>query len=764
MTYSTFTRNHAEYSGGAISNLQDANFAVTGSTFTGNTASSGGAISNYEGNFTVTSSNFTSNTAEGNYDDEDSVGGAIKNYRGNFIITNSKFTGNTATDYGGAIENYRGTLNVAYSTFTGNTSYDGGAIDSYGTLTVTGSTFNGNTAYYGGAIENYRGTLTVNHSTFNGNSANRDGGAIYNYYGNSTVTSSTFNGNTADYGGAVYNYYSTTTIDGSTFTGNTADYNGGAINNDGNLTINSSTFTGNSAVYGGAIADHTNLTIHFSRIIGNSANRDGGAIYNYYGNSTVTSSTFNGNTADYGGAVYNYYSTTTIDGSTFTGNTADYNGGAINNDGNLTINSSTFTGNSAVYGGAIADHTNLTIHFSRIIGNSATTGSAIYTTNTADARFNWWGSNSNPSSRVSGNVTVTPWMVLTIVANPTSRLPSAKSTITADLLHDSAGVYHNPANGHVPDGLPVTFTATKGTINPSQSTLSNGSRKSTFTAKNLGTATIKATVDYQTVSTTIPIYPNLSFALSTSKGTHYYGDTIHYYITVKNSGTISANVSVYDKLPSGLKYLSSTATKGSYKLSTSTWNIGTLKPGQTAKLDIKALVNKVGDVTNKATLKDSIWKTYAIITVSFDVPKAVPIAELVKASKTIKNYYEKNKKLPTTLKVAGQTLTMAQLLDLLTTATINISKNNLKPISVKTVGKAPGPGGSYKTGTIAKNNYLKYAQNIKTFINNKKRAPNYAVTRLGNIPFSKLVYMYAKVVNFYGQNKRLPNYVVTYKI
>ncbi len=664
MTYSTFTRNHAEYSGGAISNLQDANFAVTGSTFTGNTASSGGAISNYEGNFTVTSSNFTSNTAEGNYDDEDSVGGAIKNYRGNFIITNSKFTGNTATDYGGAIENYRGTLNVAYSTFTGNTSYDGGAIDSYGTLTVTGSTFNGNTAYYGGAIENYRGTLTVNHSTFNGNSANRDGGAIYNYYGNSTVTSSTFNGNTADYGGAVYNYYSTTTIDGSTFTGNTADYNGGAINNDGNLTINSSTFTGNSAVYGGAIADHTNLTIHFSRII----------------------------------------------------------------------------------------------------GNSATTGSAIYTTNTADARFNWWGSNSNPSSRVSGNVTVTPWMVLTIVANPTSRLPSAKSTITADLLHDSAGVYHNPANGHVPDGLPVTFTATKGTINPSQSTLSNGSRKSTFTAKNLGTATIKATVDYQTVSTTIPIYPNLSFALSTSKGTHYYGDTIHYYITVKNSGTISANVSVYDKLPSGLKYLSSTATKGSYKLSTSTWNIGTLKPGQTAKLDIKALVNKVGDVTNKATLKDSIWKTYAIITVSFDVPKAVPIAELVKASKTIKNYYEKNKKLPTTLKVAGQTLTMAQLLDLLTTATINISKNNLKPISVKTVGKAPGPGGSYKTGTIAKNNYLKYAQNIKTFINNKKRAPNYAVTRLGNIPFSKLVYMYAKVVNFYGQNKRLPNYVVTYKI
>ncbi len=472
----------------------------------------------------------------------------------------------------------------------------------------------------------------------------------------------------------------------------------------------------------------------------------------------MDNSIFTNNTAVSGGAIYNApYCSLNVTGSIFTGNTADYNGGAVNNDGNLTIIGSTFTGNRAVYGGAIADHTNLTIHFSRIVGNTATTGSAIYTTDTADARYNWWGSNANPSSKVSGNVTVGPWIVLTVKATPKDILAGGKSTVTADLLHDSKGVYHDPKNGHVPNGLPVTFTATNGTISPSQSIMVNGGRTSTFTAKNLGNATVKATVDNQTVSTNISVYPNLAFIASANGGTHYYGDTIHYYITVKNNGPTSvAGISVYDKLPSGLKFVSATATRGSYK--SNTWTIGTLKPGQTAKLDIKATVNQIGTVTNKATLTESTWKTpMGIITISFNVPKAVPLSELIKASSQIKKYYEKNKKLPANLKVAGQTLTMPQLLKLLTTATLNISKKNLKPINVTTVGKAPKPQGYYRSGGVS--NYLTVAQNIKTFINKNKRAPNYAATRLGNIPFSKLVYMYAKVINYYGQNKKLPNYV-----
>ncbi|HEY0196376.1 MAG TPA: pseudomurein-binding repeat-containing protein, partial [Methanobacterium sp.] len=91
-----------------------------------------------------------------------------------------------------------------------------------------------------------------------------------------------------------------------------------------------------------------------------------------------------------------------------------------------------------------------------------------------------------------------------------------------------------------------------------------------------------------------------------------------------------------------------------------------------------------------------------------------------------------------------------------------INKNNKKPISVTAVGKAPYPRGIYTTGELY--NYLSIAKKIQTFINKKKRAPNYAQTTLGKISFSKLVYMYSKVINFYGKQKRLPKYVATYKI
>lgn len=734
----------------------------------------------------------------------------------------------------------------------GNATEYGGAIYNNGILTVTGSIFTNNIANfdddnngYGGAIFT-EGTLIVTNSNFTGNSAPNGGigGAIYNNRGNLTVMGSNFTGNAASYGGAIDSYVGNLNVTGSTFTQNTGKSYGGAIfSMEGNLTVTKSNFTQNKA-----------------------PGFNGGAITNANGNLTVTGSTFTGNTAQYrGGAIYTQSGTSTVTDSTFTGNTAAYSGGAIDNGlGNLTVANTTFIGNSAKqYGGAIFNlEGNANLNFNRFLSNTAGQGSAIYCSNgTVDATNNWWGSNTNPAKIFNliavdeGSVDADPWIVLTVKSNLSSLQVGGKSTITVDLLHDSNGVYHNPKNGHVPYGLPVTYTATHGTINPTSGALVNNSATSAFTADHSGVAMVTAKVDNQTVSTPVMIgstktivdkvtgyagqnvtlkatvtgstvnegqvkflvnnittgtanvkngvatlnweapitwkpntytitanylgtskymasngtgtftlkpFPNIAYWQSISSGTHYYGDTIHYYINVENHGPETVGVSVYSKLPSGLRYVSSSANRGSYK--SNTWNIGTLKKGQTAKLDIKAVVNKVGWITVKSTVTISTWKgPYCMGTNSFDVPKAVPYAQLLKASKDIKNYYEThNNKLPTSLKVAGQTLTMAQLLKLFTTATINFSKNNKTPLSVTAVGKAPSPEGIYTSGALY--NYLSVARNINTFINSKKRAPNYAQTRLGKIPFSKLVYMYAKVVNFYGQNKRLPNYVATYKI
>ncbi|MCE5214750.1 MAG: pseudomurein-binding protein, partial [Methanobacterium sp.] len=108
-----------------------------------------------------------------------------------------------------------------------------------------------------------------------------------------------------------------------------------------------------------------------------------------------------------------------------------------------------------------------------------------------------------------------------------------------------------------------------------------------------------------------------------------------------------------------------------------------------------------------------------------------------------------------------QTLTMPQFLYLLVTATGNVNVGNLNPITVIAVNPAPSPSGSYTHGNLLKASYVTVAGNIRNFILANGRAPNYAQTSLGKIPFAKLVYMYSKVMNFYGNiiPNRLPNYV-----
>jgi predicted outer membrane repeat protein len=206
-------------------------------------------------------------------------GGGLDN-AGTVTITGSTFTGNTASD-GGAIDSGDfggGSVTVTASTFTGNTAGDGGAIDSGdveggGTVTVTASTFTGNTALHGGAIDGGDGgggSVTVTASAFSGNTATVDGGAIDG--GDSggglvTVTGSTFTGNTAGFdGGAIDSGGAgsgkpgggSVTVTASTFTGNTAG-NGGAIDSGGeavntgggSLTVTASTFTTNTATRNG---------------------------------------------------------------------------------------------------------------------------------------------------------------------------------------------------------------------------------------------------------------------------------------------------------------------------------------------------------------------------------------------------------------------------------------------------------------------------------------------------------------------------------
>lgn len=408
---SIFRGNQAStMSGGVIYNYQSAAsiLNITGSLFENNSAVFAGAIINRNLSKTnITNCSFINNSAVSS-----SQGGAIYSEgTGTLTDTGSTYTNNTAKS-GGAIYN-TGTTNLTGDTFSNNgvtslgvlTSIQGGAIYNYnsggtyvGTITITDSILNGNTASsQGGAIYSTAPatattTLNINNCRFGNIAANKAfsstaaatsayGGAIYSIAStvaasaavatsNSNISNnSVFNGNIASanttnanaaanaYGGAIYNSattqsttatanaIATQTISNATFTNNKAVSN----------TTNGGTATANA--YGGAIYNSASTTS-----VASTASADAKV--------DVTNSIFTGNSASgttngpainaCGGAIYNSQSalgsgtataTVTLTNSTFNSNTASTSGGAIYNAGTLNIiadnGTTSFTDNKA---------------------------------------------------------------------------------------------------------------------------------------------------------------------------------------------------------------------------------------------------------------------------------------------------------------------------------------------------------------------------------------------------------------------------------
>ena len=242
---------------------------------------------------------------------------------------------------------------------------------------------------------------------------------------------------------------SSITINNLTIRNGKTDGSGGAIFTEGSLIITSSTFSGCSAGTG-----------------------NGGAISSFNsGSLIIISSTFSGCWASEregtGGAISSFRSgSLTITSSTFTYCLA-FTGGAIFTESSLIITSSTFSGCQAgswAYGGAIYSGGG-TMHFCRIYNDNIGHAVSIYS-GSFDASDNWWGSNSNPSGYIFGNVTTSPWLVLGVTASPPSINPTQTSIIQANLTYSSGG--NDLFGTYVPDNIPVFFPLPAALLIPQQ--------------------------------------------------------------------------------------------------------------------------------------------------------------------------------------------------------------------------------------------------------------------------------------------------------
>jgi uncharacterized repeat protein (TIGR01451 family)/uncharacterized repeat protein (TIGR02059 family) len=91
-----------------------------------------------------------------------------------------------------------------------------------------------------------------------------------------------------------------------------------------------------------------------------------------------------------------------------------------------------------------------------------------------------------------------------------------------------------------------------------------------------------------------PPLPDLEIAKAVTNSSPVIGETITYTLSVTNPGEFNATgIRVSDQLPTGITFVSSTASQGSYNASTGIWTIGTLAEGDTTTvtLDINATVD-----------------------------------------------------------------------------------------------------------------------------------------------------------------------------
>jgi hypothetical protein len=138
---------------------------------------------------------------------------------------------------------------------------------------------------------------------------------------------------------------------------------------------------------------------------------------------------------------------------------------------------------------------------------------------------------------------------------------------------------------------------------------------------------------------------------------------------------------------------------------------------------------------------------------------SVTQSQLEDAATNVKNFIEKNKRLPNYVTIAGTQVSVAQFLQLVSDGLLNINSGKNTTLVIKDVANPTSPSESIKSGTIQNSEYVKLATNLDKFITDKGRAPNYLSSSLGNIRYESLVYMFSRIISFNDANGRLPTYV-----
>ena len=590
--------NGDRFRGGGIY-IEGNNIVVDNCVFQKNHASVGGAgvssvyNSSLAKNTVVKNCKFVSNT--GNL-----AGGALGLFGKNSKVINCVFNANRVIDnvgrdcYGGAIQigmdepNCKGYVincnftNNYVSSKVGHTHGGAGCIRDG--IEYSGCIFRNNSADEGGALT-YHASGKVSNCTFISNTASEFGGALSTGIGLIpsmvlNIVDCKFVENEAPLGGAVQLIGSNIGIDNSVFKDNHAFSNGGAIN-----------------------MEAITVTLKNSYLAGNIAESDGGAVFIKGKNTLIVNSSFENNSAipdddkyfeGLGGAIYVNSTNTNIENNRFYYNTAR-NGSAVYYDKHgeklVLVNNTMYQNQAWVYALPI---------FARNIycGDDEIIGAIIHGGNNIAKYNNLAVSNAIYNAASYSKIKVDNESPVNGATNDGKLYQDDREYNMEIILtvekDDGKLIYNKTLNSNY-----------LGEVSDVLTNLQPG--KYYVTAKHLEDTYYKAITN----RTTFTVSPKIDSRIkkSPSLDSYNFEDMVIWTLNITNAGPNKAtSVVVRDVLPEGLIYVRDDSG-GKYDVKTGILNIGELDVGEVKIINIFTIVNKTGEIVNKANITSKEYDT-----------------------------------------------------------------------------------------------------------------------------------------------------------
>ena len=590
--------NGDRFRGGGIY-IEGNNIVVDNCVFQKNHASVGGAgvssvyNSSLAKNTVVKNCKFVSNT--GNL-----AGGALGLFGKNSKVINCVFNANRVIDnvgrdcYGGAIQigmdepNCKGYVincnftNNYVSSKVGHTHGGAGCIRDG--IEYSGCLFRNNSADEGGALT-YHASGKVSNCTFISNTASEFGGALSTGIGLIpsmvlNIVDCKFVENEAPLGGAVQLIGSNIGIDNSVFKDNHAFSNGGAIN-----------------------MEAITVTLKNSYLAGNIAESDGGAVFIKGKNTLIVNSSFENNSAipdddkyfeGLGGAIYVNSTNTNIENNRFYYNTAR-NGSAVYYDKHgeklVLVNNTMYQNQAWVYALPI---------FARNIycGDDEIIGAIIHGGNNIAKYNNLALSNAIYNAASYSKIKVDNESPVNGATNDGKLYQDDREYNMEIILtvekDDGKLIYNKTLNSNY-----------LGEVSDVLTNLQPG--KYYVTAKHLEDTYYKAITN----RTTFTVSPKIDSRIkkSPSLDSYNFEDMVIWTLNITNAGPNKAtSVVVRDVLPEGLIYVRDDSG-GKYDVKTGILNIGELDVGEVKIINIFTIVNKTGEIVNKANITSKEYDT-----------------------------------------------------------------------------------------------------------------------------------------------------------